>query len=394
MNIFAEDLPQLLSALFFVAAGALGAILQYRVFRVPQGRALILYIWHTAFCLFYLYHSTTNVADTVFYFDRSLGSDIGFGLGGKSVILLTSLFTQGLGMSYGGVFLVYNLFGFLGLVALASALQTTVATKGGRTRQLALLVLFLPGFSFWSAAIGKDSISFMAVGLASWSALRLARRFPAMVIAVLALVFVRPHIAGFLLIALALATIFAARTSIIKKLILSAAITPIAVQSALLALEYTGIGTTLSVNVVEAYLEQRQNYNLGGSSSVNLAAMSIPVRLFSYLFRPFFFDSAGILGLVVSIENLALLLLFIGLLKNVIVNKTRLTRFQKTFFLLFVGISWIVLANTTANLGIAIRQKMMFTPMLLILVFSYMRPARAAAHAAPARQDPVPSRAP
>lgn len=393
MIISFGDLPQLLSALFFVAIGAVGAIVQYRVFRVPQMRAILLYVWHTAFCLFYLNYTASNVADTAFYFERSLDGDIGFGLGGQSVILLTSVFSQGLGMSYGGVFMVYNLFGFLGLLALASAVQSTVQTKPKRTRQLSLLVLFLPGFSFWSSAIGKDSISFMAVGLASWSALRLGRRYPAMVIAVLALVCVRPHIAGFLLIALAFATIVAARTSAIRKVLLGAAITSIAFYSARLALEYTGLGTNLSVNGIGAYFEQRQTYNLGGSSSVELAAMSIPFRLFSYSFRPFFFDAGGMLGLAVSIENLVMLFLFLGFLKDTVVNRTQLTRFQKTFFLLFVVMSWLVLANTTANLGIAIRQKMMFTPMLLILVFSYKRRARIVARRTPGLKGLVPDRA-
>ena len=35
-------------------------------------------------------------------------------------------------------------------------------------------------------------------------------------------------------------------------------------------------------------------------------------------------------------------------------------------------ITWLSLANTTANMGIAIRQKTMFSPMLLMLMLSYL----------------------
>ncbi|OCC22905.1 hypothetical protein MB02_14140 [Croceicoccus estronivorus] len=380
----ANDLSQLLWALFFVVLGGVFAIAQHRLFRVPRAWAFFLYVWHTAFCLIYVDYTRDNIADTWAYYAYSLESGASFGLGGDAVVAFTALFSRGLGMSYEGIFLVYNLIGFIGLIAMASALRTAVADKTRWIRQLASLVLLLPGFSFWSAAIGKDSIAFMAVGLILWSVQRIRSRQVVLIFAVVAMGCVRPHMAGLLTIALAFAAILAGSIPMARKVLLATLMVPVTAFAISLGLNYTGLDDASSINDIVDYVEQRQYSTFRGGSAVDIADMSIPERLFAFLFRPLFTEVPGLLGTVVSFENAILLVGFLSILANMVRRKSSLQDFERIFAFVFVAIAWTLLANTTANLGLAVRQKTMFTPMLVLLAFSYMRSIPAPANAPPA----------
>lgn len=339
-----------------------------RLFGVRAHHGVILYVWHSLFCVLYILYSMTNPADTIRYFLSSLSWDQGPALGTRFIIWLNSLFSQGLAMSYGGSFFAYNILGSFGLIAFSGALREAFAGKSGRVRQVIFLFPFMPGFSFWSTAIGKDSIAFFSVGIICWASAQPYRRFPAILFALFAILMVRPHIAGFLLIALALSYSLAKQGGIALRLLISSLILPSSIIVVMVALSYVGLEQSDSLT---EYVEQRQNYNTEGASSVNIANTSIPVRLFTYVFRPLFLDAGGVFGLVVSFENLMLLGAFIAALNGKFKRNSSLSKFQRLFFFLYVSISWIALANTTANLGIAIRQKTMFTPMLLMLLISY-----------------------
>jgi hypothetical protein len=366
------DTPwHVLSTLIVWLLGVVFAISQRRIFCIPVKSALLFYLWHSVLSIYYLYFSLTNPADATKYYFDSLEYTRGFDFGTAAINWLTSFFSVGLNMSYGGVFLVYNLFGYIGMIAFAGALQHIVVKKSLSIRRIALFVVLLPGLSFWSSAIGKDSISFMGAGLVCWAALNINRRYPAMFIAVLAFLLVRPHMAGILLSALSVTMIMAWRTNPIKKLALTAIAIPSTIAGVVFGLQYAGLGDASGVADVAEYFETRQGYNLGGGSSVEIAGMSVPMRLISYLFRPLFFDASGLLEVVVSFENLILLILFLVFTSRLFTKRSHLSAFSKSFFILFVIVSLFVLANTTANLGIAVRQKNMFLPMLFVLMFSY-----------------------
>ncbi|WP_114390297.1 hypothetical protein [Notoacmeibacter marinus] len=371
---FASTPWHVFSTTLILLSGGWLALIQRRVFYIDHRRSLILYAWHTIFSIYYFHYSTTNVADARSYYINSLHSGIEFSLGTRAVISFTSFFSQGLNLSYGGVFLVFNIIGFVGMLAFASALQQVMVGTSKLSRQIAFCLILLPGLSFWSSAIGKDAITFMGAGMAAWAAIDFTRRYPAIIIAVVAFVVARPHMAGLLLISLAMAFLFLSRLSALKKILLSAVMVPAAIWGSSLGLAYVGLDDASSVSDLTAYLEKRQGSNLEGGSSVDISSMSVPMRMATYIFRPLLYDATGLMALIVSIENLALFFVFalaIGLKING--ARSRLDRFTFIFYLSFSSVSWFVLASTTANLGIAIRQKWMFLPMLLLLAMSYHR---------------------
>ena len=314
-----------------------------------------------------------GAVDSSAYYLRSLDNEVWFGFGTRGVRFLTSLLSQGLSFSYGISFLFFNILGFIGLLAFASALQTVTRESSRKVRVMSLFFLFLPGLSFWSSAIGKDALTFMAAGLVSWAVLDIGRRMPAIVLGAVLFLLPRPHIAGIFLISFSLALLVSSRMGILKKLALLVVVLPLSIFGAQFGLSYAGLGDASGFADVNEYVEARQGHNLGGGSSVDIAGMSVPMRLFTYMFRPLIFDANGILGLVVSFENMMLLLLLVATVFRKKRTKSALGRFAFVFYLIFAMTSWFILANTTANLGIAIRQKMMFLPMLTVLLFSFWK---------------------
>jgi len=364
------------SAGLIFSIGLATAFIQKNVFEVKRSRAISLYLWHSFFCIFYFWYSLNNTADSTLYYMISYSYGSGFNFGTAGIYYFVSFFTQVLNLSYGNVFLIFNIVGYIGLLSFASALQSVTTGSRFDVRKYSALLLYLPGMSFWSTAIGKDALTFMAAGLITWAVLDVTRRWPAVAVSALFFLVPRPHMAGVLLLAFSLALLVSSNLGIYKKISLLIVAIPVSLIAVQFGLNYAGLGDASDLSDVGDYFEVRQGHNLGGGSSLDIAGMSLPLRLFTYLFRPLMFDAAGILGLVVSIENLILLFLTVGVVFRKKRTKSVLGRFEIVFFLTFVLISWFILANTTANLGIAIRQKTMFLPMLIVLLLSFWQGGR------------------
>ena len=370
MLVFSENAWHVIVAAVVFFAGMALAVSQKRVFCVPHKRALALYFWHSFFCIVYFWYSLSNSADATNYFLSSLTYDMGFKFGTAGINYFASFFTQGLGFSYGNMFLVFNIFGYLGLLAFGSTLQHVTRNSRRDIQRFSILILFLPGLSFWSSALGKDALTFMGAGLITWAVLDLGRRIPAVIVGALCFLVPRPHMAGVLLLSLCFALLVSSRLGFYKKLALLAVTMPLTIVGVQFGLSYAGLEDPTNLNEIGQYFETRQSKNLDGGSSVDIASMPLALRMIAYLFRPFFFDAGGILGLVVSFENLALVSLIAAVVLRKNQRRSTLGKFEFAFYSIFVCISWFILANSSANLGIAIRQKIMFLPMLIVLIFS------------------------
>ena len=224
--------------------------------------------------------------------------------------------------------------------------------------------------SFWSSALGKDAISFMATGLALWSSLKLSRRGLLMTFAILSMLVVRPHMAGIMVIGIAISALMDPQASALKKSVFGFAAAGAAVALVPFALRYAGVGEMVDVEALTDYIDKRQSYNTEGGGGVDLASMSLPMQLFTYLFRPVLFEARSVFELAASLDNLILLILFF--FGGVALLRGRKSGFgeNRTFMWTYALGAWLILALTTANLGIALRQKWMFVPMLIFLLIS------------------------
>ena len=369
---------QLISAFLIFIAGSFIILGVRKYFDSNLKRVSLLYIWHTILCMVYFWFVFYKGGDAAMYFTEAslYGLNKEFDLGTAGIIYFTSLLVHVLGLSFLGCFLVFNIFGSIGLIAFDSTLKHATQKSSRHLKLLATVIVFLPSVSFWSSALGKDSISFMSACLALWSALNFKKRIILFVIAVLAMLLVRPHIAAAMVAAYALAFIFDQRVSIIQRLFIgSIAIVSSAVVVPL-AMQYAGLGDAQNAADIEAYIEQRQGYNLEGGSSVDISSMSLPMQLFTYLFRPLPFEANSIFALAASVDNIILLFLFILGAIAIFKKSKPLVESNRAFLWIYAVIVLFILATTTANLGIAMRQKWMFAPILIFLLISVIRPRK------------------
>lgn len=331
---------------------------------------IFIYLWHTLFSMIYMIYTFYGVADASGYYEvAKSGDNIRFALGSPFIELFTYILVSVLNLSYLGIFLIFNIFGSIGLFIFCSILLeiTTHCTK--RIRHAAVLIILLPSMSFWSSALGKEPIAFLSVTLTLWAALNLQKRKIFMAIAIILMLLVRPHIAGIMIIAMGLSLFISSKQiNLAQQAIIGALLIPITITLVPFAANYAGIERLSNINEVIEYIETRQGSNLEGGSSLDIKSMSPPVQVFTYLFRPLPYEAHNIFSLFSSLDNIILLLLFLYTIRF-IHNKSN-NHANHAFLWLYVIISTLVLSMTTANLGISMRQKWMLMPILIYLLFA------------------------
>ena len=369
---------QLVLAFFIFIAGLVLAVAVKGYFRAPLSRSVSLYLWHSLFCVIYLASVLHYGGDASGYFRMSLHPDIDFAFGTYGVCFVVSFLSQGMGLSFLGCSLVFQLFGFIGLLAFDAALREVTWDKSRNIRLLATLIVFLPSVSFWSSGLGKDALSFCAMGLALWAALRLKQRWWLLTIAVLLMLLVRPHMAGMLGLGLAGSFVLQRGIPLPQRVVLGGIALSAALFLVPLGLNYAGVGEDAGAEDVMQYIEGRQGHNLKGGGAVDISSMSPPVQMFTYLFRPTLIEVRNLFSLAAAVDNTILLFLFIAGWWELVRKSlpAHLLAHNRMFLWIYSLGAWLILAMTTANLGIALRQKWMFAPMLIFLLISVIGRSR------------------
>jgi hypothetical protein len=372
VDIF-NNLWQVITTFTLIVFGAFITLMLSRVFNVSNKVGIALYCYHLFFGLVYLVYVVNFGGDAIGYYVNSLQTELrAFKVGTIAVEHLTALMT-GAGLSLIGVFTIFNIFGAIGLLALYSALHEVTKSSSMKLQKLVLIIVFLPSISFWSAGIGKDAISFMAMGLALYAALDFNRRIVIMALAIAFMLYVRPHMAGMMLIGLVISVIVQKEVPIFARLFVGGLGAAIGAVMIPFALNYAGVSEDAS-NLGE-YIDGRANSNLAGGSSLDIASMPLPLQMFTYLFRPLPFEARSITMLLASIDNMVILYLtYFGFKLRSSVKNINLLG-NRAFLWGYCLIAWVLLSMTTANLGIAMRQKWMFAPIFIFLMISIISAA-------------------
>ncbi len=190
-----------------------------------------------------------------------------------------------------------------------------------------------------------------------------------MIFAIVLMLFVRPHIAALILLSLLISSFFDNRLNIVTRLIVLITIILGLIYLLPFAAEYAGVANLEDTSDAIKFIELKQSYNQEGGGGIDISKLSLPAQLFSYLFRPSLFDIKSFLSFFAAIDNLVLLVIvfyaLIGFAKGCRLSKN----LPVTFYFVYISLCWLVLAVTTANLGISIRQKWMFLLSLLYISF-------------------------
>lgn len=369
----ASSIGDIVGILVVLLIGIIVAFVCAKAFMVPRGWAIVLFIWHTIFSFLYAWYVSNFGGDAIMYYQEAQVGISEFSFGVSSVIFIANLIYKFIDLSFLGLGMFFSIFGFIGLLAFDASLRHITRDASRNIKLLAIIIVLLPSISFWSAGLGKDAISFMATGLALWASLNLTRRKLLMVFAIAIMLLVRPHIAGLMLIALTFAVIIGKNVNIFQRIFYGSVFLVATFLILRFAFDYVGL-QDVSIQGVMNFIEERQSYNWKGyGGGIDISSMSLPMQIFTYLFRPLPFEAHSLFAFIASADNVMLLYLFVmGLFVKIKGGFAR-PNLNFAFIWAYGGSALLILSMTTAtNLGIAMRQKWMFLPFFIVLFVSYI----------------------
>ena len=168
------------------------------------------------------------------------------------------------------------------MLALASVIVELTRSASRAVRTLALIFLFLPGLSLWSAAIGKDALTFSVCVLHAgrhWTLLNAFRPW----VWPLFLLRYPPAYSSSHVDRAQHGSTFSGRVPMRMRVFFVLTIVPAASFGLTFALAYLGVE---NVAALQSYAYGIQSNNTQGSLSIDIVNMSIPARMLSYLYRP------------------------------------------------------------------------------------------------------------
>ncbi|MCU7540856.1 hypothetical protein JSO59_004750 [Riemerella anatipestifer] len=332
----------------------------------------LLSIFHFFITLYYWSYSLTNVADSTMYFETTKYTHLGwfdiFGPDTSFIRFILFPFLHFFNLNYLGAFFIFSTFGLLGFYFLFRVLLVIVSKNNYKW----LYVLFLPQLHFWTCALGKDSLIFMQMSLllSLWF---FNKKLIYYLLPFAIIGFVRIHISLLMVVGYGIAIFLldSKKISPFKKVLL------VGVFGGIFMALFPYLADRINVNNVMEIVEYANNesvkYVSSGGSSVDLSSSSLPIKFFSYLFRPLFFDIWSFLALEASVENLFWLYMFFVVSYSIFRDKKyySINKFNVLAPYLVAMIIVIPMSYTLSNLGIAMRQKTMIFPLLFHLFIYY-----------------------
>ncbi|WP_432411014.1 hypothetical protein [Rasiella sp. SM2506] len=343
----------------------------------------LLWIYHLIFAVIYYFYVNVNSGDAKNYWftvkeqvDTGLWDYIQLGFGTYFMYALNYIPSAIMQLSFLTGSLMYALVGYLGFVYLYVIFKERIKYNTNIFKiPLFPILLFLPNMHFWTCNVGKDTLLFFCIMFMFYGMSRSKIHWGKIVFSLLLAYLVRPHIAAFLVAAFGFAYLLDGDLKGYQKAFF------IMVMIAGFALVYESLMQYLRIesfdlDTISSYSDDKVTKLSRDStgSSVDMSSYPLPLKVFTFLYRPLFIDANGILGMLASVENFILLGLSVKLLW---LNPFKIFFKSKTFFKalsVFLILGAISFSLILGNLGIMLRQKNMFIPALLFIclwAFSY-----------------------
>ncbi len=339
-----------------------------------------LFYYHMFFGAIYYSYALFNPSDSVRYFITPQNSNKGWFdfLGTETTFIdfISYPFINYLGFSYEMMMLLFTWIGFMGFVYAYMFFKENIPldVKVFKKVDLLTLILFFPNMHFWTASLGKGSLIFLGLMLFGYAISKPKKRFVTLFLGSLLVFYIRPHI--FLI--LAIGSLLGYMTGIgkiswkHKSIAFGVCILSLFIlQNSILSV----VNLENSNDLISDFLKFTSNRAASLShsgSGLNMAGYSLPEKIFTFWFRPLFYDAPGILGLVVSVENLIYILLFLKIFKlnffKFIINAPVNVKMSLVLFLM----TSFAMTFVMSNLGIIIRQKSMVMYFLFFVIYYYL----------------------
>lgn len=294
-----------------------------------------------------------------------------FGEGTKFILWLCYIPSQVLGLSY----LTGNiLFGFLGFIGIRY-LFVLVAKLFPTNHEVLNIPLFpwifyFLNLHFWSAGVGKDAVCFWGIAWFLFSLQEYKSRWWQAAIALFFVYMARPHMGQALISGAGIAILLGSEVRMGYKIILSsiAAIGAIyLLPSTLEALRLEDLSIESMETLADSKVGNLSSSHVG--SRLDLTSYPWPLKLFTYMFRPLFFDAHNFVSFFSSFENALYLWLSFFIYRNWTPEAIRdMPLFIKAGMITFIPVA-LAFMNSLSNLGIIMRMKNM--TMIYFLLFCF-----------------------
>lgn len=292
-----------------------------------------------------------------------------FGTSTTFILWLTYLPSRVLGLSY----LTGNiLFGALGFIGIRYLFVMTAVYFPYNHKVLTIslfpIIFYFPNMHFWTAGVGKDSICFWGIAWFVYAVQAYRKRWWQGLLALFFVYMARPHMGQALIAGAAISILFGSEIRKEYKIVLGIL--------ALFGSIYLSATTLSFLKLEEFSLEELGSLAsktagllASGHSGIDVASYSIPMRIFTFMFRPIFFDAHNVMAILSSFENALYLYVSFFIYRNWSPEALRdMPVFLKTGIIVFIPTS-LAFANSLGNLGAIMRMKNM--TMIYFLLFCF-----------------------
>ena len=344
-------------------------------FHLPSERYLwTLFIVHALMTAIYMLYAALTTSDSIAYFNKSAGVTSWLSLWGTGTTFIHFFawpFTGLFGLSYYATMIIFSFFGFMAIMLFYITARENVKLEPVWMNLTAIeLVFLLPNTHFWSSSLGKGSVIMFGLALFTYGLSRFNRRFIPLVVRGLITFMVRPHILFTAILSVMLGVVLT--SSGIKPFLRWFIFILAAVVFIYISEDVLKFTETESLDITSSSTLSHRAAELSkATTGVNIQDYGLFMRMFTFWFRPLFFDGLGILGITVSFENLLYLYMFFMVIRQGILTWKDWNGWFRIclFFFLFGSFA---LAQVTGNLGIAMRQKAQLMPFFFIIYFKAM----------------------
>lgn len=333
--------------------------------------------YHMFFGLVYWTYAQFNRSDSISYFlsYRNYSSWMNaFEPGTLFVEWYNYPFANWLGFNYDMMMFLSTWVGFWGFVYFYCFMKENLRFNPKFEGWDAITIfMFLPNMHFWTASLGKGALIFAGLAFLTYGLSWPQKRIFHILLGSFICYMIRPHILFAVLIGMGVGFVLGReKVPLYQKY----AVVVFAIGMSIYVYEDLLVFLGFDPNNVVASFEEETALNAqrlqSAGSAVDMTSYSLPMKLFTFWFRPLFVDSPNAIGLIVSCENALYIYMFSRILKKSFIDYIRIApAMVKMAGVVFISIS-ISMTFVMSNLGIIIRQKSQIMYFMLFVIVAFM----------------------
>jgi hypothetical protein len=345
--------------------------ISYSKIKINKSFFDVLFVIHFLSYIVYSLYTIDNRSDSGEYFAKTSLSNDWFSLyssGTFFIIFLAYPFVNMLNFSYESLMLIFSFIGFEGLVFFYLAARENIYNLPIKIWGFSILELlfFLPNCHFWSSSLGKGSVMTFGFGLLFFGLSRFQNRLFPLLLGAYLVYMIRVHLVLAVLMGLGIGSIFSFGK---LKWYFKVLIICVSMGGAAFVMEdVLAVSGTETINILDDNANvNRRASELGKSNTgVDISNYNQGMKLFTFIFRPLFFDAPNVMGIITSFEDVIYLFLAIQIILIGFAQIHRWNGFIIIGFFSFL-IASLALAQVSGNLGIALRQKAQIMPLFFMV---------------------------